>query len=378
MDVGGAVAFWSYAHQDNERDGGGLTRLAAHLQDEFALVTGESLNLFLDRNDISWGTEWRRRIDTALVETTFFIPVVTPLYFKRTECRRELLSFVGQAQSLGAIELVMPILYVDVSDLTAESADEARALIARMQYSDWREIRLCAENSAEYRREVHALAVRLAEISSRYEQIGVNDGESLEEAAGEVEEEGIFDLLATLQDKISFWQENIDESNLLWAQIIAIADSYTERIKKITGPGSKATGAVLSILRKMVSEIEPLLRRDIDFAKTYFSTSVEIDPMILTLLRKLEIYPEAAPVVLAALSPIDKVFHDLEKEEALENDSPKQMELFERYKGVSKDILRTTRLVEAGERYSKDANSLLKNWHQEILRYTSKEQPAKD
>jgi hypothetical protein len=89
MVVMSIAGFWSYARDDDERDGHGLLRLAARIQDEFALVTGETLTLFVDRNEISWGDEWRRRIETALAETTFFVPIITPLYFKRQECRRE-------------------------------------------------------------------------------------------------------------------------------------------------------------------------------------------------------------------------------------------------------------------------------------------------
>jgi hypothetical protein len=57
------------------------------------MKTASTLEVFLDRDSIRWGEEWRERIDSAVAGTTFFIPIVTPRYFLRKECRRELLSF---------------------------------------------------------------------------------------------------------------------------------------------------------------------------------------------------------------------------------------------------------------------------------------------
>src|SRR5215208_356587 len=96
-----AGAFWSYAHEDNELDGGNVVQLAQRLREEYSLITGGALSVFVDRTEIEWGDQWRRRIDESLAETTFFIPVVTPRYFSRPECRRELLTFVGKAEALG-------------------------------------------------------------------------------------------------------------------------------------------------------------------------------------------------------------------------------------------------------------------------------------
>jgi len=88
QDIAG---FWSYAHADDKNDGGAVVRLAKRVMSEYALLSGEWLRLFIDR-DLEWGDEWKRRIDQALQETTFFIPIITPTYFISEECRRELAS----------------------------------------------------------------------------------------------------------------------------------------------------------------------------------------------------------------------------------------------------------------------------------------------
>jgi len=125
----GAV-FWSYAHEDDRSDSGHVVTLAEKLADEYSLITGCELKLFVDR-DIAWGEEWRRRIDDALVETTFFVPILTPRYFTRRECRKEVTTFHAKAQGAGLGELLMPILYAFVDGFNDENEDQLIALVAK-------------------------------------------------------------------------------------------------------------------------------------------------------------------------------------------------------------------------------------------------------
>ena len=166
MSTAEPAAFWSYAHEDDEKARGGILELAKLISDEYSLLKGEELRLFID-TDIQWGEEWRQRIENALVATTFFIPVVTPRYFTREECLNELFQFVARASGLGVIELVCPILYVMVDDLKEDSKDAAKAQIARMQYVDWTTLRLKGADSPEHIEAVHQLALRLGEVADQ-------------------------------------------------------------------------------------------------------------------------------------------------------------------------------------------------------------------
>ncbi|MCX5604180.1 toll/interleukin-1 receptor domain-containing protein, partial [Streptomyces phaeochromogenes] len=71
----GPAGFWSYTHRDDEIDEGRIKRLAKKIANEFEGITAEELHVFLDKNDIKWGDEWRNRIDTALTGSTFFMPI---------------------------------------------------------------------------------------------------------------------------------------------------------------------------------------------------------------------------------------------------------------------------------------------------------------
>lgn len=98
------------------------------------MLTGEPLDLFLDRDAIRWGEDWRDKINASLASVAFFIPVMTPRYFMSPECRREVQFFARRAERLGIKELVLPLLYVEVPSLHNElTADDLVGLVGTFQ-----------------------------------------------------------------------------------------------------------------------------------------------------------------------------------------------------------------------------------------------------
>jgi len=172
--MGTAQAFWSYVHEDDDAMHGAIRRLAQHVQDEYAVLTGgPELDLFLDNAKIKWGDKWRSRIKEALEQTTFFIPIVTPRYFASKECLNELFGFAEQAEKLGLEGLIMPLYLVDVPALEArELSDPAVQLIADSQMKDWRTLRFLDETTQPYRLAIHELADRLLEATREREKQG--------------------------------------------------------------------------------------------------------------------------------------------------------------------------------------------------------------
>lgn len=210
----GPAGFWSYAHKDDEQVKGRIVRLAGEIGDAYSLLTGEELRIFLDRQDLEWGHQWRARIEEALQETTFFIPIITPRYFKSTECRRELLKFLGHAASLGAQELLLPILFVDVDDLEEDSTDEAKAIIAKTQYADWRDLRLTDEASEAHQRAVTELAKRLVRIGQEYAARPTMTPAEIASIATDAgtdagDTPGFLDLMAEMEAEIPAWIEAV-------------------------------------------------------------------------------------------------------------------------------------------------------------------------
>lgn len=150
--MGTPQGFWSYVHRDNDAMHGAIRRLAEHVQEEYAVLTGGiELDLFLDSASLKWGDQWRSQLKEALKGTTFFIPIVTPRYFASEECRNELLGFAKQAEELGLEGLIMPLYFVDVPAIeTEDMTDPAVQLIADSQMENWRTLRFLDQTTQPY------------------------------------------------------------------------------------------------------------------------------------------------------------------------------------------------------------------------------------
>lgn len=282
------AVFWSYSHEDDSLDGGAIVKLAQSLRDEFALVTGETLTLFIDRDGIGWGDEWRRRIDVALAETTFFVPIVSPRYFTRLECRRELLEFSSYAQSLGVSELILPIRYAIVKDLSEDNPDEVVAMVARMQYVDWTQLRLQEPTSSEYRIAVNRLAGRLAKLTDDISERQLLT-ELQEVREPEDDELGLSDLFERINEILPTWIQAIDDVQVDFAQLQATFEVYSERIMKAKRSGPPS--ALFASLQRLASDEIPIAERSLQRAKTYMAQTIELDPLVLNAARIGEDHP---------------------------------------------------------------------------------------
>ncbi len=158
-----ARVFWSYAHADDDRDGGRIRRLAEAVKGEYELLTGDQLDLFVD-TDLEWGDVWRDEIATAIDQTTMFVAVASPTYFRRPECVRELEAFLDVADRAGRRRMVLPLLYGPLP--SQAPTPQVTRLIDRVgehQWEDLTDLRLSEETSERWRRMVNALADRLAQ-----------------------------------------------------------------------------------------------------------------------------------------------------------------------------------------------------------------------
>jgi hypothetical protein len=169
--MGTSKGFWSYVHKDNEDTHGAIRRIAQHVEAEYEVLTGgDELDLFLDNMRLKWGDKWKDAIRAAIESSTFFIPIVTPRYFKSDECRNELLGFAEEARALDREALIMPLYFVEVPELEAgNSADPMIQLIADSQMKDWRTLRLLDETTQPYRLALNELGTRLQELSRKPE-----------------------------------------------------------------------------------------------------------------------------------------------------------------------------------------------------------------
>jgi hypothetical protein len=198
--------FWSYVHADDSAEGGRILRLAQDLRDQFEMLTGESIALFVDKDSLEWGTNWREAISLNLASVAFFVPVMTPRYFRSVECLRELDTFARQATKLGVKELILPLYYVDVPALNNQSPDDYYANLAgTFQWEDWREIRFLDVVSEGYRRGVARLARSLVEANRKAEEKTTAmalPAETPEKSITEDDSPGTIDQLALYEEAL--------------------------------------------------------------------------------------------------------------------------------------------------------------------------------
>ncbi|WP_160159599.1 toll/interleukin-1 receptor domain-containing protein [Streptomyces sp. 3213.3] len=287
MTSNGAAGFWSYTHRDDEIEGGRIRRLAQNIANEFEGITAEELHVFLDKQDLKWGDEWRNRIDNALTGSTFFMPIVTPRFFRSEECRREILTFSGHAKSLGLEELLLPILYFDVPQLKeGDVTDEVMALVAQRQYEDWTQLRLEDEGSPSYRKRVNRLAVRLVEILERTAEIEPPPV-VLVEAPDADDDPGLIELMADAEMALPRWAAVVAEIGVIIERIGEHVKGAAMEMEESDGRGGGFAGR-LRVIHELTNSLREPVGKLTELGNQYSAELVTVDPGVLGIIRLVE------------------------------------------------------------------------------------------
>lgn len=270
-----AKGFWSYVHADDDAEGGRITRLARDLASQYEMLTGESIELFLDRDDLEWGKDWRASVDGSLSTTAFFIPVLTPRYFLSAECRRELNVFARKAKRLGFEDLVLPILYVDSVAIREEPpSDDAVALVKPFQWEDWTTLRFSASTSPEYRQAVAGMASRLSDANARADESDVSLSVSPDD--DEDDSPGFADLMATAESTFPAWSDTMDA---IVAAIEEVGEVMSRGSDGLNDPKAQSKGFAwrLTVLRQVATELKRPADAIQEQANTFTSQLNDVD-----------------------------------------------------------------------------------------------------
>jgi hypothetical protein len=151
------AAFISYARRDDEAYGGRISELRKRLQLVVGAAVGHDFEIFQDRDGVAWGQHWPSRLDEALEQALFLIPILTPSYFNSQPCRGELEKFLELERRAGRNDLIIPIYFRTARALQDET-DALAAILSERQYRDWRDLRHLAIPSPEVMQEIDRLA----------------------------------------------------------------------------------------------------------------------------------------------------------------------------------------------------------------------------
>ena len=366
-----AVGFWSYAHEDDALDGGNILRLSRLIMEEYNLLSGEPLKLFVDRNDVGWGEEWRKRVNASLAETIFFIPIITPRYFTRPECRRELLEFSAKATMLGTEELILPIVYIEMPDMSAENPDEAVALVARMQYVDWHINRLLEPSSREYRVATNALARRLIDVSRKVAEI-----QFMHELKSDPEDDsvdGITDIVARIETLLPDWLDAVMAEKSVMAQVGAVWKTYLAQMRKLQKRKAPSS-ALLSTQIRMAREVLPMAERGLKDSQIYLARSVELDPLISALARLVTEHPDSFPLAAPIRDAIDEAMDEIRIVDRQGQGPPGTIAInLRNMNHLGRIFQQCANAFFTRARYVKEGNDIVRRWNEELIDHNSRQ-----
>jgi len=202
----GLVGFFSYVHEDDSAEQGRIRRLFDDIVNEYQILTSDTVEVFIDKNEINWGDKWKDKIYQYINKAIFFIPILTPRYFNSPSCRSELQQFMEIAKQQGIYKIILPILYVDVEELHNENPqDSLIAEVANIQWEDWRDIRFAETSSEKYRRHIHQLAKRIISINQEIDKKSqpTSTIENINEDETNENTDGIIDVLADTESMLN-------------------------------------------------------------------------------------------------------------------------------------------------------------------------------
>jgi hypothetical protein len=156
------AAFISYARRDDAAYSRRITGLRQKLQGMVASAIGRDFEIFQDCEGIAWGQHWRSRLDEALEEALFLIPILTPSFFNSQACRAELETFLELERRSGRKDRILS-LYFLTAPMYEQKNDELAAILSERQHRDWRHLRIDPLGSAKVMRALDSLARELAD-----------------------------------------------------------------------------------------------------------------------------------------------------------------------------------------------------------------------
>ncbi len=159
------VGFFSYSRRDDKDFRGSLFALRVEIQRELsALLAHRNFRLWQDQDAIDPGELWVSKIKSAIEQSVFFIPIVTPRAVTSPHCKFEFESFLARERRLGRNDLVFPIHYISVDGLLDEAErrdDPVLSIVAERQYVDWRGYRRKPVDALDFGQEIEAFCGKI-------------------------------------------------------------------------------------------------------------------------------------------------------------------------------------------------------------------------
>jgi TIR domain-containing protein len=159
------VAFFSYARHDDGATNGLLSRIRLKFETEVRAFAGDDeLEIFQDTDDIEPGDIWEQKLRDAIDESAFFIPVLTPYYFNRPACRRELEAWLTNYRTPNLRRRILPMDFVPLTRRSGNGSpkDPLRVELDKLQHVNISKFRGYASVRGHLAAEISRLAQQIS------------------------------------------------------------------------------------------------------------------------------------------------------------------------------------------------------------------------
>jgi hypothetical protein len=274
--------FISYHRPDNRDYLNVVDRLKAEISGRFEASTGRTLNIFLDRDAIGWGEDWRERIRDSVLATTFFIPIITMRFFRSDACREELTTYYENAKQLGVTELILPVVLAGASQISATHVNEDVRLIERLNYipieAEWEAGYESPAWRAIVNRMVNDLTRALAKAEESLEMVDLADADA--ESVGEFT--GTEADLGSLTESIHSTTTEMTQSMTSMQALGGILTEATANLKDDASPAERQ--AALIKAAKPIGEAASVFA---EVASRFERSATETDTQLRGVIREL-------------------------------------------------------------------------------------------
>ena len=251
-----ANIFLSYRHDDDKYLNGGIVQLAHDIVDSYRFQFGNSLNLFIDRESINWGDEWKKTLIQNIGSASIVIPAVTPQYIQSSSCRQELLAFNSRVGEGNGVR-ILPLLWQSIEGISSLSPSDPVWQIAQShQHLSAEDLQYADTTSAMYKKKVADMARELHAV--------IEEQNSLLEKA---------DTLAQIAEESASAQQDGEDFSLLESamrmemltpQLNAEVSEFTQAVQEIAArmnespvPQNATAGEYLAWSKKFSKLIDP-------------------------------------------------------------------------------------------------------------------------
>lgn len=161
--------FISYAKEDDAAFSF-ADPLKSTLKQLISGLSGRSAEVFLDRDDIPLGENWKERLENGIRSSLVLISVYTGNYPRREACREEFFLFLEQSRELEVQSLLIPVVWLGFESLLPNGEDEISDYVRAHQAADFKEAWVEGTSSAPFKRNVLKIAERVLQVTAQVEE----------------------------------------------------------------------------------------------------------------------------------------------------------------------------------------------------------------